>query len=147
MSKIQSFANNAHAWILKNPWKTGSIFVGVMALWFAIQGADLYQQNKSERDALTLRDTAIKKIQPYSASLIEKMQQTAAQFTTANSLTDLDAVKAVFENALKDAELVQFQPINMQEAYQNIEKFGVGKLAVLESASNDSKVAIRIIKV
>ncbi|HWS40654.1 MAG TPA: phosphomannomutase/phosphoglucomutase, partial [Arenimonas sp.] len=47
----------------------------------------------------------------------------------------------------KDAELVQFQPINMQEAYQNIEKFGVGKLAVLESASNDSKVAIRIIKV
>jgi hypothetical protein len=113
MSKTQSFVNTAHAWVIKNPWKTGSLIFALLALWFAIHGADLFQQNKTERDALALRDATIKKLQPYSASLIEKMQASASQFTSTNSLSDLDAVKSVFANSMNNAELVQLHNVSL----------------------------------
>jgi phosphomannomutase/phosphoglucomutase len=147
MSKTQNLLNSGRAWVQKNPWKTGSVILVVLAFWFAMSGVGIYQQNKTERDVLAARDMAVKKIQPFSASLIEKMQSTASQFVTADSLMDSIAVKSAIANSIPNAESVQLHSVGLADAYENIEKFGAGKLAVLESASNDSQVAIRIIKV
>ena len=147
MSNSQALINSSKAWLQKNPWKAGSVILVLFALWFAISGVDIYQQNKTQRDVLVVRDSTIQKIQPFSASLIEKMQSSASQFVSADSLMNVEAVKLVFVKAIPDAESVQLHSVDLVEAYENIEKFGVGKLAVLEAASNDSQVAIRIIKV
>jgi phosphomannomutase/phosphoglucomutase len=147
MAKLNITVDSVLLWVQKNPWKVGSLIIGLFALWFALQGVDIYRQNQSLRDAINQRDGIVKQFQAFSASHQDQMPKTAEQFNTEDSLTNKQAIISAFKKSISDAELVEVFDVNLAEAYQDIGKFGAGKLAVLESANQESQVAIRVISV
>lgn len=147
MSSAQAYVDRTRAWIQRNPWQSGALLCAVLSLWFAVNGFDVYGQNKTERDVITARDSVVRAITPLSKSLIVKMQDAQKQIGPLAFETEQESIKSLFKNAIKDAELVEIHRIGLEDAYNDVVKFGVGKLAVLEAGANDQQVAFRIIHV
>ncbi|MBP6299612.1 MAG: hypothetical protein KA365_04305, partial [Arenimonas sp.] len=147
MAKLNITVDSVFSWMQKNPWKVGSLIIGLFALWFALQGVDIYKQNQSLREAIAERDAIVKQVQAFSTKHQQQMPKTAEQFKTAASLTNKQAIISAFKKSISDAELVEIYDVSLAEAYQDIGKFGAGKLAVLESANQESQVAMRVISV
>lgn len=145
MSNIQVYLDKVRFWVQSNPWKTATIVCGLIALWFAIHGAALYSENKTQRDAIKVRDKSVTQLQSLSSNLISQMQQASKLYDPAQSAPE--SIKNQFANSVKDAELVELYSTGLQVAYENIDKVGIGKLAVLESGAGAEQVSIRIINV
>ena len=147
MSNVQLYLDKVRFWVQNNPWKTASIACGIIALWFAFHGFELYGQNKTQRDAIEARDKSVAQLQPVSANLISQMIEASKLYDPAQS--DSVSIKNQFANSVKDAELVELYSTGLRVAYDNINKVGIGKLAVLESGAGAGvdQVSIRIINV
>lgn len=147
MSPMQTHLAKLQAWIQTHPWKAGALLCAVLALWFGINGLDIYSQNRTERDVLAARDKVVKAIAPFSKVRIAQMVEAQKQIGPLAFASEREDVRTLFENSVKDAELVEVHPADLAGAYADVAKFGAGKLAVLEAGANDESVAFRIIKV
>lgn len=147
MAKAQDYLAQVRKWVQKNPWQSGALLCAALCLWFAITGFDLYGQNKTERDAIKARDNAVKAISPLSKSLVTKMQEAQKQIGPLAFETEHDSIKSTFKNAIKNADAVEIHRVGLEAAYNNMAKFGAGKLAVLEAGLYGQQVAFRIISV
>ena len=98
----------------------------LLAAWFMYQGVDVYLQNKTERDILKARDSAVAAIGPKSAAFSEQMM--AAHKISVPTMSD-EGLKLTFRNAVKDAEAVEVFSADLNVPYGDPIAFGVGKLA------------------
>ncbi len=147
MSSAQSYVDRTRAWIQGNPWQSGAILCAALALWFALIGLDVFGQNKTERDVLDARNNAVKAIEPLSMSLIVKMQAAQKQVGPLAFESEQASIKGIFKDAIPNVEVIEIHRVDLELAYNDVVKFGAGKLAVLESGANNTQVAFRIIKV
>ena len=147
MAKLNISVDPVFSWIQKNPWKVGSLIIGLFALWFVLQGVDIYKQNQTFRVAIGHRDIAAAKLQAFSSKHQQQMLKTASQFNSNINLLDKDSINSVFKKSIDDAELVELYDLGIADGYKDIVKFGTGKLAILESAIISPQVSFRIISV
>jgi phosphomannomutase/phosphoglucomutase len=147
MSSIQSYLLQLRIWIQHNAWQSGTILCVLMAFLFGFNGIDIYRQNKTERDGLVARDHVVSTLTPIIQTLIAQMQDAQKQIEPLALINEQNAIKAQFKESIQAAELIEVHRVDLQDAYNNAVKFGVGKLAVLEASANDTQVAMRVIRV
>ena len=137
MADIKSQLAKAQAWVQKNPWKTAAGIAVLLAAWFMYQGVDVYLQNKTERDILKARDSAVAAIGPKSAAFSEQMM--AAHKISVPTMSD-EGLKLTFRNAVKDAEAVEVFSADLNVPYGDPIAFGVGQLAAQEICGEKSRL-------
>lgn len=147
INKFNFDLQTVRVWIQKNPWLVASIFCGLLALWFVIDGLDIYGQNKAHRDVLSQRDSTVIQVQAFSKARQNQLLTVAKQFDSVGGFSDKQTVNAAVKKIMPDAERVELYDVELEEAYQQIDKFGAGKLAVLEAALSEPKVSFRVILV
>ena len=146
MRSKQSPVERLREWVQRNPWPTAMAVLAAFALWFAYRGADVFAQNKAERDILAARDAAVAAVTARSGDLVGRMLAARKQAESLLAAGDEGPVKLYFREAFKQAEAVELFTPDLSAAYADIGAFGAGKLGLLEAALNDDSVAMRVIK-
>ena len=146
MSALNSRVESARAWVQQHPWQSAAVLAALFGLWFAYKGVDLYAQNKDERDIITARDTAKVAVAARSNALINRMVQAQKKVEPVTAYTGEVFIMQTFKDGFKEAEAVEVHAPGLAAAYDDVAGFGAGRLALLEAATNDPQVAVRIIK-
>lgn len=146
MSAKNSSVERARAWVQQHPWQTATLLSVLFGLWFAYKGFDLYMQNKDARDIITARDTATATVAARSNALINRMMQAQKKVEPVTAVTGEASIVQTFKEAFGNAEAVEVYVPGLETAYDDVARFGAGRLALLEAATNDQQVAVRIIK-
>jgi phosphomannomutase/phosphoglucomutase len=146
MSALNSRVESARTWVKQHPWRTATVLFALFGLWFAYNGVDLYTQNKDERDIITARDAATAAAAARSNALINRMVQAQKKVEPVTAYTGEVFIMQTFKDSFKEAEAVEVHAPGLTEAYHDVAGFGAGRLALLEAATNDPQVAVRIIK-
>ena len=146
MSALNSRVESARAWMQQHPWQSAAVLAALFGLWFAYKGVDLYAQNKDERDIITARDTAKVAVAARSNALINRMVRAQKKVEPVTAYTGEVFIMQTFKDAFKEAEAVEVHAPGLAAAYDDVAGFGAGRLALLEAATNDPQVAVRIIK-
>ena len=146
MSASNFRVERVRAWVQQHPWRTATVLFVLFGLWFAYKGVDLYAQNKSERDIITARDAGTAAVAARSNALINRMVQAQKKVEPVTAYTGEAFIMQTFKDSFKEAELVEVHTPGLAAAYEDVAGFGAGRLALLEAATNDQQVAVRIIK-
>jgi len=146
MSALNSRVESARAWVQQHPWQSAAVLAALFGLWFAYKGVDLYAQNKDERDIISARDTAKVAVAARSNALINRMVQAQKKVEPVTAYTGEVFIMQTFKDGFKEAEAVEVHAPGLAAAYDDVAGFGAGRLALLEAATNDPQVAVRIIK-
>ncbi|MFZ9363507.1 MAG: phosphomannomutase/phosphoglucomutase, partial [Arenimonas sp.] len=146
MSAKNFRVERARAWVQQHPWQTATLLSVLFGLWFAYKGFDLYMQNKDARDIITARDTATATVAARSNALINRMMQAQKKVEPVTAVTGEASIVQTFKETFGNAEAVEVYIPGLETAYDDVASFGAGRLALLEAATNDQQVAVRIIK-
>ena len=146
MSAMNSRIERLRGWIQQHPWQTSTLLFVLFSLWFVYKGVDLYSQNKDERDIIIARDNATAAVTTRSNALINRMIQAQKKVEPLTAATGEASVISTFQEAFKNAESVQVYAPGLSSAYEDVARFGAGRLALLEAATNDQQVAVRVIQ-
>ena len=146
MSALNSRVESARAWVQQHPGQSAAVLAALFGLWFAYKGVDLYAQNKDERDIISARDTAKVAVAARSNALINRMVQAQKKVEPVTAYTGEVFIMQTFKDGFKEAEAVEVHAPGLAAAYDDVAGFGAGRLALLEAATNDPQVAVRIIK-
>ena len=146
MSAKNFRVERARAWMQQHPWQTATLLCILFGLWFAYKGFDVYMQNKDARDIITARDTATATVAARSNALINRMMQAQRKVESVTAVTSDTSIVQAFKETFGNAEVVEVYVPGLQTAYDDVARFGAGRLALLEAATNDQQVAVRIIK-
>jgi phosphomannomutase/phosphoglucomutase len=146
MSALNLRIEQMRAWVRQHPWRTATVLFALFGIWFAFKGVDLYAQNKDERDIITARDAATAAVAARSNALINLMVQAQKKVEPVTAYTGEVFIMQIFKDSFKEAEVVEVHAPGLAAAYDDVAGFGAGRLALLEAATNDPPVAVRIIK-
>ncbi len=146
MFALNSRVESALTWVKQHPWRTATVLFALFGLWFAYKGVDLYTQNKDERDIITARDAATAAAAARSNALINRVVQAQKKVEPVTAYTGEVFIMQTFKDSFKEAEAVEVHAPGLTEAYHDVARFGAGRLALLEAATNNPQVAVRIIK-
>ena len=146
MSALNLRIEQMRAWVRQHPWRTATVLFALFGIWFAFKGVDLYAQNKDERDIITARDAATAAVAARSNALINLMVQAQKKVEPVTAYTGEVFIMQIFKDSFKEAEVVEVHAPGLAAAYDDVAGFGAGRLALLEAATNDPQVAVRIIK-
>ncbi|WP_395771553.1 phosphomannomutase/phosphoglucomutase [Arenimonas sp.] len=146
MTAMNSRVERMRTWVQQHPWQTATLLFILLGLWFGFKGFDLYMQNKNERDIVTARDAGAAAVAARSNTLINRMMQAQKNVEPVTVLTDQALIVQAFKQEFKSAEVVAVYAPGLAMAYDDIARFGAGRLALLEAATNDQQVAVRIIQ-
>jgi phosphomannomutase/phosphoglucomutase len=145
MSALNLRIEQMRAWVRQHPWRTATVLFALFGIWFAFKGVDLYAQNKDERDIITARDAATAAVAARSNALINLMVQAQKKVEPVTAYTGEVFIMQIFKDSFKEAEVVEVHAPGLAAAYDDVAGFGAGRLALLEAATNDPQVAVRII--
>jgi|688.fasta_scaffold31118_2 phosphomannomutase/phosphoglucomutase len=146
MTAMNSRVERMRTWVQQHPWQTATLLFILLGLWFGFKGFDLYMQNKNERDIVTARDAGAAAVAARSNTLINRMMQAQKNVEPVTVVTDQALIVQAFKQEFKSAEVVAVYAPGLAMAYDDIARFGAGRLALLEAATNDQQVAVRIIQ-
>lgn len=146
MSALNFRVERARAWAQQHPWRSATVLFALFGLWFAYKGVNLYAQNKDERDIITARDAVTAAVAARSNALINRMVQAQKKVEPVTAYTGEVLIMQTFKDSFKEAEAVEVHAPGLAAAYDDVAGFGAGRLALLEAATNDPQVAVRIIK-
>ena len=146
MSALNFRVERVRAWAQQHPWRSATVLFALFGLWFAYKGVNLYAQNKDERDIITARDAVTAAVAARSNALINRMVQAQKKVEPVTAYTGEVFIMQTFKDSFKEAEAVEVHAPGLAAAYDDVAGFGAGRLALLEAATNDSQVAVRIIK-
>lgn len=147
MSALNLRIEQIRTWVRQHPWRTATVLFALFGIWFAYKGVDLYTQNKDERNIITARDAGTAAVTARSNALINRMVQTQKKVEPVTAFTGEVFIMQPFKDSFKEAEAVQVYAPGLATAYDDVAGFGAGRLALLEAATNDQQVAIRVIQV
>jgi phosphomannomutase/phosphoglucomutase len=146
MPANNSSVERARAWVQQHPWQTATLLSVLFGLWFAFKGVDLYMQNKDARDIISARDAGMAAVTARSNALINQMMQAQKKVEPVTAATGGVFIVQSFKEVFKTAEVVSVYAPGLATAYDDVALFGAGRLALLEAATNDQQVAVRVIQ-
>jgi phosphomannomutase/phosphoglucomutase len=146
MSALNLRIEQMRVWVRQHPWRTATVLFALFGIWFAYKGVDLYAQNKDERDIITARDAATAAVAARSNVLINRMVQAQKKVEPVTAFTGEIFIMQTFKDSFKEADAVQVYAPGLATAYDDVAGFGAGRLALLEAATNNQQVAIRVIQ-
>lgn len=146
MSALNLRIERLRSWVQQHPWHTATVLFALFGLWFAYKGLDLYAQNKDERDIITARDAGTAAVAARSNALINRMVQAQKKVEPVTAVTGEASIVQTFKDSFEKAEAVEVYAPGLATAYDDVAGFGAGRLALLEAATNDQQVAVRVIQ-
>jgi phosphomannomutase/phosphoglucomutase len=146
MSASNSHVDRARAWVQQHPWQSATLMFVLFGIWFAYKGFDIYMQNKDQRDIITARDAGTAAVAARSNALINRMVQAQKKVEPVTAVTGEASIVQTFKDSFEKAEAVEVYAPGLATAYDDVAGFGAGRLALLEAATNDQQVAVRVIQ-
>jgi len=134
--------------------KTGQllpIIAGVcvlLALWFAFTGWQVWSANSVQKAVAEARKKVAGQVQPIISTLASKANSLSGRPDLAAALRsgNNDAARAIVMQAVPGTEEVDIAQVGFASAYADPEKFGYGKLGLLESAAAEGGTKIAVVK-
>jgi phosphomannomutase/phosphoglucomutase len=131
---------------------TGLMLVaGVLALfglWTLWGGWQRFSATRLEARTEATRHQLATTLQPMLATLVDKSTSLQGRVALVNAAAsgDLPSARKVANQMVPGTETLELYPIDLSAAYDAPEKFGFGKLALLERAMVEPKPVIAVVK-
>jgi phosphomannomutase/phosphoglucomutase len=125
-----------------------AVLLVLLALWFAWDGWQVWSANRVQTAVGEARAKVAAQLQPLVSELAKRATSLSgrADLATALRAGNADAARAIVMQAVPGTEAVDVMEVGFSQAYADPEKFGYGKLALLEKASQQGGAAVAVIK-
>jgi phosphomannomutase / phosphoglucomutase len=128
------------------------VLIGILGAlllsYFGWQAWQLYQAKAAEGNAKDLRVQVAQEVDARSKNLLKEMKDRSAKAAVIDAAAKSDfatASKALADgwNGVKESEVIS---LDLSAAYEDVEKFGFGKLGLIEAALGSAEPQFAIIK-
>ena len=125
-----------------------ALLMVLLALWMAWSGWQLYSSNRLGEASGEARKQVADAITPMLKGQVDAADRLRgdASLVAAVKALNYEAAKAIAAKALSGSEAVEVVPGDLAAAYADPEKFGYGKLGLLERAISDGKATVAVVK-
>jgi phosphomannomutase / phosphoglucomutase len=130
------------------PLQLGAVLALAAAGWFGWQA---WQSSKAEAlasDVGQVRSDVARQVEDLAQAAIERLEATRTRIalTTALKRNEMETAEAVVTEGWEAIEAVEWHQPGLKDAYADADKFGYGKLGILEAALRENSTQAAVIR-
>ena len=122
--------------------------LALVGLWMLWGGWQRFATSRLEASTTATRHALVGKLQPMLAAMVDKAANLQGRVALVNAAAsgDLPSARRVANEMLPGTEALELYPPDLSAVYDAPEKFGFGKLALLERALLEPKPVLAVVK-